>query len=262
VFLFSFKLPESPRWLVTHGQGRRALDLLEEMGFRRPQSGEEPIEDAVADIRSDPMGVVFRQYRGRIIAAMICFFAFFSAALGIGAWLPNILVERGFTITKSLTFTFGMPLSFPLSSLFMMYALESFGRIRTTVASFALGTALVITFYYSSTDMMVLVVGFLMNFSIQLAGNSMQIFGSEVFPTNARASGFGLAQSGGQLGAALALFSLGILSSYGVGFLIALLLFVAAFAVIDRIGDQGPRPSTPSRRRRGERARGGMTGER
>jgi hypothetical protein len=34
-------------------------------------------------------------------------------------------------------------------------------------------------------------------FFIQLAGNSMQIFTSEVFPTNARASGFGLAQSDG-----------------------------------------------------------------
>ena len=48
------------------------------------------------------MGVVFRQYRKRIIAAMICFFAFFSAALGLGGWLPNILAHRGFTIVKSL----------------------------------------------------------------------------------------------------------------------------------------------------------------
>ena len=33
VFLFRFSLPESPRWLATHGQGDRALDLLKRMGI-------------------------------------------------------------------------------------------------------------------------------------------------------------------------------------------------------------------------------------
>ena len=234
VFLFSFALPELPRWLVTHGQGKRALDLLARMGLGRPPAGEALVEDAVADIRSDPMGVVFRQYRGRIIAAMICFFAFFSAALGLGGWLPNILADRGFTITKSLTFIFGMQLSFPLSSLFMMYALESVGRIRTAVTAFILATILSILFFYSQSDAMVLIVGFCMNFFIQLAGNSMQIFTSEVFPTNARGSGFGLAQSGGRLGSALAFYGVAVLSTYGLGYVmtvIALLMFIAAFAV-------------------------------
>ena len=38
-----------------------------------------------------------------------------------------------------------------------------------------------------------------MIFCIQVAGNSMQIFASEVFPTNARASGFGWAAGVGRL---------------------------------------------------------------
>ena len=232
VFLFSFSLPESPRWLVTHGESRRALDLLEGMGLGKAPAG--LVESDLSNIRSDPMGVVFRQYRGRIIASMICFFAFFSAALGLGGWLPNILADRGFTITKSLLFVLGMQISFPLSSLFMMYSLETFGRVRTAFVAFVLATVFSITFYFSQSDAMVLVVGFLMNFFVQLAGNSMQIFTSEVFPTNARGSGFGLAQSGGRLGAAIAFYSIGILSSYGLGYvmtLIAILLAVATVAV-------------------------------
>jgi hypothetical protein len=44
---------------------------------------------AASDTKSDPLGVVLREYPGCVIAGMICFFAFFGIALGLGAWLPN-----------------------------------------------------------------------------------------------------------------------------------------------------------------------------
>ena len=41
----------------------------------------------------------------RVIAGMICFTAFFGIAIGLGAWLPNIMNAKGFSITKSLQYT-------------------------------------------------------------------------------------------------------------------------------------------------------------
>ncbi len=240
VFAASFRLPELPRWLVTHGRGNEALDQLQRMGLGRPPASEELITDALADIRSDPMGIVFRRYRGRIIAAMICFFAFFSAAVGLGGWLPNILAERGFTITKSLSFVFTIQLAFPASSLLMMYALERFGRVPTAVTAFVLATIFSVLFYLSHSDLMVLAVGFAMTFFTQLAGNSMQIFTSEVFPSNARASGFGLAQAGGRIGSAVSFPVIGVVAAYGFGYVmagIAVMLGIAAYAVT-RIGGE------------------------
>src|SRR5580693_6464816 len=203
VFVLRFSLPESPRWLATHGHGQRALDLLQRMGISTP-----PLEslstDAASDTHSDPIGIVWRNYPGRVIAGMICFFAFFSIALGLGAWLPNILVERGFPIAKSLNSIFWMTLAFPCASAFMMFALEYFGRKPTAVAAFILTGAFGLWWANATTEGMVLAVGFGMIFFTQLAGNSSQIFISEVFPTNARASGFGLCQAAGRIGAFVA----------------------------------------------------------
>ncbi|HLB98715.1 MAG TPA: MFS transporter [Acetobacteraceae bacterium] len=230
VFVFRFSLPESPRWLATHGQGNRALDLLERMGMKRPPPGETLIADAASDTHSDPFVVVFRHYRGRVIAGMVCFVAFFGVALGLGAWLPSMIASRGMTITKSLTYTFGMQLAFPCASVFMMYALERFGRKRTAIAAFAMAGVFAVGFANATTDALLLAVGFCMIFCIQLAGNSMQIFASEVFPTNARASGFGLAQGAGRLGAAFTIPAiLWIQTGYGID---AVFACVAAVLVI------------------------------
>jgi len=121
-----------------------------------------------------------------------------------------------------------------LASAFMMYALEKFGRKPTAVVAFVLAGVFAVAFACATSDTMV-GVGFVMIFFIQLSGNSSQIFISEAFPTNARASGFGLAQSAGRLGAIITIPSiLWIQNSWGLSTvfaLLAVLLLIAAIAV-------------------------------
>jgi putative MFS transporter len=81
----------------------------------------------------------------------------------------------------------------------MMYALDKFGRKITSVCAFVAAGLMAIVFANAATDTQLLIAGFIMIFFIQVAGNSMQIFASEVFPTNARASGFGWAAGVGRL---------------------------------------------------------------
>ena len=200
VWLFRFWLPESPRFLATHGRGKEALDVLARMGIEGPK--EQLTTSAASDTRSDPFMLVFKMFPRRVIAGMICFSAFFGVAIGLGTWLPNIMTAKGFTITKSLTYTFGMTLAVPCASLFMMYALDRYGRKVTSICAFVGAGIMAIVFANAATDMQLLVAGFIMIFFIQVAGNSMQIFASEVFPTNARASGFGWAAGVGRLATA------------------------------------------------------------
>jgi putative MFS transporter len=232
VFVLRFSLPESPRWLATHGHGQRALDLLQRMGLRTvPLSSLHA--DAASDTRRDPMGIVLREYPGRVAAGMICFAAFFGIALGLGAWLPNILVQRGFTIAKSLNSIFWITLAFPCASAFMMYALERFGRKPTAVIAFILTGVFGLAWANAGSEAAVLGIGFGMIFFTQLAGNSPQVFISEVFPTNARASGFGLCQAAGRIAAFVAIPAfLWIQQGYGLNAVFAAIAVIVAIAAI------------------------------
>jgi putative MFS transporter len=233
VWVFRFTLPESPRYLSTHGRGKEALDVLGRLGIAGPK---EPLTtDAASDTKSDPFAVVFTQFPMRVIAGMICFSAFFGVAIGLGSWLPSIMVERGFTITKSLTYTLGMNLAVPCASICMMYTLDKFGRKITSVCAFVGAGIMAIVFANARTDAELLVAGFVMIFFVQVAGNAMQIFASEVFPTNARASGFGWAAGVGRLATAgIVPGILFIRTGFGltaVFVCLAVVLLIAAFSV-------------------------------
>jgi putative MFS transporter len=234
VWVLRFTLPESPRYLSTHGRGEEALDVLGRLGIARPT---QPLAtDAASDSKSDPFWVVFSQYPTRVIAGMICFSAFFGVAIGLGGWLPSIMVDKGFTITKSLTFTLGMNFAVPVASICMMYTLDKFGRKITSIVAFVGAGIMAIVFTNAGSDMQLLAAGFVMIFFVQVAGNAMQIFASEVFPTNARASGFGWAAGVGRLATA-GIFPAILMVKNGWGLnavfgSLAVVLVIAAVAVI------------------------------
>ena len=102
-----------------------------------------------------------------------------------------------------------------------------------------------------------MVAGFVMIFFVQVAGNSMQIFASEVFPTNARASGFGWAAGVGRLATAFIMPTiLWVQNGYGlttVFVCLAILLVIAAGSVTQLgPGSASRKASTKSPRRRAD----------
>ena len=233
VWVFRFTLPESPRYLATHGRGDEALAVLGRLGIAGPT---EPLStDAASNTKSDPFSVVFRMFPTRVIAGMICFTAFFGIAIGLGAWLPNMMNAKGFSITKSLQYTLAMNFAVPCASIFMMYALDKYGRKITSVCAFVAAGLMAIVFANAGTPMELMIAGFIMVFFVQVAGNSMQIFTSEVFPTNARASGFGWASGVGRLATAFIMPTiLWVQNGWGlttVFVCLAILLLIAAASV-------------------------------
>jgi len=240
VWVLRFALPESPRYLATHGRGQEALNVLNRLEIQTPALST-LTSDAASDTKSDPFGVVFKLFPGRVIAGMICFTAFFGVAIGLGAWLPNIMNAKGFTITKSLQYTLVMNFAVPCASIFMMYALDQWGRKATSIAAFVGSGIMMVVFGNATTGTGLMVAGFIMVFFVQVAGNAMQIFASEVFPTNARASGFGWASGIGRLATAFIMPTiLWVQAGYGLTtvFVCLAILMVIAAAAVTQLGPE------------------------
>ena len=199
VFALRFSLPESPRWLVARGRSREAFATLARMGLPAVPTGSTA---SLPVVTQDPFMLVWRSYAGRLMAATVAMSAFFCVTIGFGTWLPSMMGSKGFNITQSLTYSFGMMLAVPCASLFMMFALDRYGRKRTATIAFIAAGCMAILFALAISNTELLIVGFIMIFCYQVAGNTMQIFTSEVFPTSARASGFGMAAGVGRLATA------------------------------------------------------------
>jgi putative MFS transporter len=244
VWVFRFTLPESPRYLATHGRGEDAINVLKRLGIDGPT---EPLStDLASNTKSDPFAVVFKMFPRRVVAGMICFTAFFGFAIGLGAWLPGIMFDKGFTVTKSLQYTLLMNFAVPCASICMMYALDNIGRKITSVCAFVAAGVMAIVFANVGQGEAVLLVvaGFFMILFVQIAGNSMQIFASEVFPTNARASGFGWASGVGRIATAFIIPGIQLVrGSYGIEtvFVILAILLAIAAVMVTQLGPEAKR---------------------
>jgi len=81
VWVFRFTLPESPRFLATHGRGDEAIKILNRLGICRPDRAAVDRRRQQHQERSVRRRVP--HVPKRVIAGMICFTAFFGIAIGL-----------------------------------------------------------------------------------------------------------------------------------------------------------------------------------
>lgn len=243
-------LPESVRFLESKGRHEEAERIV--VGFEESEPAKfslrtqgEQAQDAPdaaggaagagasdASDASDAAasGIWSPALRSRTTALWTIWFCINLSYYGAFTWIPSILVDQGYTLVKSFTFTLVITLAQLPGYAVSAFLIERWGR-RTTLAAFLAGSAVAAGLYgFAGVEWQIIAAGCLLSFFNLGAWGALYAIGPELYPTTMRARGTGAATGFGRLASILAPLIVPPLLVFG-GMPVLFALFGVAFAV-------------------------------
>jgi putative MFS transporter len=202
VLLFSKRLEESPRWYENRGQYAEADAALERIEARvRAEFGDLP---PVLDFTPPPLqrakySELFSPgVRSRTALLVATWFFEALGFYGAQAWIPTLLVARGFSLVHSLTWTSAMQLGAPVGAMLSGVVSDRWDRKWLITVVVLVKALFAILYGLSGTQETIIIFGFLMMISFQMFTPLLYAYTAECFPTRVRNSGAGIAYGAGR----------------------------------------------------------------
>lgn len=218
IFFFRRYLPETPAYLLHKGDvvgTNAALNRLATGRFRPAPEAENHdyvtsetkrlSESAHSSDGGNPLGAILgRKLRTRTVALGGCAFLAWGAQFSIILIMPLLLVQRGYSIAGSLTFTMVQNLGVLAGSIFASYGGFAVPR-KWMVRIGALGAGLAIIAFalFAQGIALILILGFVFQFFVMMVNTTIWTWSPELFPTSLRGLGTAVIVNIGFLGGAI-----------------------------------------------------------
>ncbi len=209
-FVFRLMVPESPYYLARKGRMKESSSVLSKVTGRRIKP---------ADIKPEavgermPMSSLFRgKLRRSSWVTIAVWIALNFSYYGLFLWLPTVLpANRGFDPGNVyVNLIYSAIAQFP-GYLTSMFLVEKWGR-RSTLAAFLILGGLSGFIFATATSYAAFIAGlFFVSFFNLGACGAVYPYTAELFPTQLRATGFGMAEGVGKITAILAPIAFGVL---------------------------------------------------
>lgn len=188
-----FYIPESPMYLNRNGKSDQARKVLERVARVNGRNAEIPALQPELQARKPLSALFSADYRRRSLALFLAWALISIAYYGVFVYLPVKLSSEGFAFMRGQEFLVLLALvqlpGFALSA----YGVERWGR-KPTLVGFLLLSAVGCMLYSLGTAPSVVVGStLLMSFSLLGTWGALYAFTPEVYPTDLRASGMGMA---------------------------------------------------------------------
>ncbi|PTL74350.1 MFS transporter [Rathayibacter caricis DSM 15933] len=243
VVVYRRALPETPRYLAARGRVAEANTVVNRLAqgrLHRPLTEE---VDYLGAAETAPTAVVAtprwtelfgRRHRRTTIALGVAVCMSYAAQISMLTLIPLILTSRGFDITSALWYTLVMQSGSLVGALVAALAARRLPRKLTLTVAAILGVGAGLGFgFLGTTVALVLMFGFLFNFSVIVLNTTIWLFAPEQYPTRIRGLGTSVILALGSLsGGLFPLLAGAVLDASGVGGMFALLAGLFAICAI------------------------------
>ncbi|MCL4535337.1 MAG: MFS transporter [Bacteroidetes bacterium] len=249
--IFVARMVESPRWFEVRGRSAEADAVMSEIEReteaekgKLPQPRNTGAQEIVPSV---PYMELFKgKYLSRTTLLLAAWIFQTLGFYGFVSWVPTLLVQHGFSVVSSLTFTSIIALGAPLGAFIAAMIADRIDR-KWSLTMVSVLTA-IFGLLYGATFQPLLIVafGFLVTVSIQAFAPLLYAYSPELYPTEARASGTGLTYGVGRLANVLGpVIVSSLFLGYGYGSVFA---YIAAcwLVVALAVGFFGPRTTKRS----------------
>ncbi|MBB1623836.1 MFS transporter [Achromobacter sp. UMC71] len=188
-----FYIPESPMYLNRNGKSDQARKVLERVARVNGSTAEMPALKPELQERKPLSALFSADYRRRSISLFLAWALISIAYYGVFVYLPIKLSSEGFAFMRGQEFLVLLALvqlpGFALSA----YGVERWGRKPTLIGFLILSAVGCMLYSLGTAPAVVIGSTLLMSFSLLGTWGALYAFTPEVYPTDLRASGMGMA---------------------------------------------------------------------